>query len=483
MDSSLLVFDNFTSLAALPAVAFNFTLEPHSVTECAVAFLFNGSTVNLSRSSPSSSLTVVDSDLDTYSLKAELSCGFHKSTGALVQSPSVFVYIHAVDGKQVSRQVGFRVDPSPEARILELALVRSGQEHESVDTSFASSDHSLSDHKHHELDLSSENSSQLQSSEKHYIPDDQRGQHLCPIHSLLSHLTSAFSEDCIERFKSKVQAVMTNIKSHIGCQKQPEDHKEKSDNGYPVSRPASSDLQPTASPLKKFSDAQSPLVIALEALASILGLSGLLFFLRRRCCSLRRRVERLADREERMKASEYRRAARKEAWKRRWSNLKKACTCCFGSYDCEPEDEEKRALVSNAAEEGLDDDLETSMAQLDGLQYAHEIVADMIRSRRRQDHGSAAVVHSGDVAFHYATHETRSRASSLPSYNSDVLPDYSSQPDMAEVERHVRVINSFRRSGSPASSTGSSRCTPDSSIPDISTRPSQETLRTDPDRF
>lgn len=100
------------------------------MTECAVAFLLNGSTVNLSRSSPSSSLTVVDSDLDTYSLKAELSCGFHKSTGALVQSPSVFVHIHAVGGKQVSRQVGFRVDPSPEARILELALVRLGQEHE-----------------------------------------------------------------------------------------------------------------------------------------------------------------------------------------------------------------------------------------------------------------------------------------------------------------------------------------------------------------
>ncbi|PNS21000.1 hypothetical protein CAC42_3337 [Sphaceloma murrayae] len=442
---------------------FDFGLRPDSVEGCSVTFNLNGTTAQLSRASPSSSVSILTPQAHVYLLKVELACGPYPDAQPLVVSVS----IQEVDGKSPAVRPGFEahlldsrisrlslLDPLTKSNTGGVQAARSGLKVENANSSSTSAPGTEKDCELHE----------------------------CLIQGVLSHVTSALKVGRFESFKGRVQSVMKDIKSYATC------HKEKQQSVEEPLRPASSLIDTSNGPLKKLADAQSPLVVALEALASLLGLSGLLFFIRRRYCSLRRRVERLADREERMKAKEYRRAARKEAWRRRWANLKKTCTCCFGSYEYTPEDEEKCALVAEATDEGVDGEIETSLDQLDGLRYAHEIVEEMVRSRRRQANApapftsSSSLIHPVDIAFHYANiHDTRSRASSLPSYNSDILPDYSSQPEVAEIERNVRIVNNFRRAASPASSDASSRRTPDSSIPDISTRPSQETLRTDPE--
>ncbi|KAF4548228.1 Hypothetical protein D9617_30g011320 [Elsinoe fawcettii] len=463
---------------------FDFKVEPNSVEECAVAFTLNGSTTRLSRSSPTSTVTVLSSKLDAYVLRTELTCGFDKHTGSLIQAPVISVYIESVDGRKVPIVTGFRAHPSPEAFISKLSRFHSVNPDK---VSYANPPLSISSQSFERVDLHDNvvvDVSQVTDSSKsdHSAKDCQ---YRCPLHAFLARLQTG---DKFEHFKSRVQSVMIDAKNSItSCLKHKDDKSEeaKTQPENRVSTTKSGSVESSRESLRRLVDTQTPLIIALEALASALGLGGFLFFLRTRCCSLRRRVERLADREERMKAREYRRAARKEAWRKRWASVKRTCTCCFGGYERESEDEEKQGLVSHGAEDGVSGDLETSMAQYEGLQYAHEIIAQMILNKRHESGTtrSSALGYPVDVACHYAnSRQTRSRASSLPSYNSDVLPDYSSQPDSAEIARHVRVVNNYRRSGSPVSSTGSSRCTPYSSIPDISPRPSQETLRTQSER-
>ncbi|KAG8624825.1 hypothetical protein KVT40_007892 [Elsinoe batatas] len=481
---------------------FDFRVDPKSVEDCAVAFSINGTSVHLTRSTPSSTVIILPEQSDAYLLRTELTCGFDRQSGVLIQTPVISVYIDSVGGRRVPETTGFRVRPSPEAHIVKLSLFHSehlDREDEARGSTSPATESPQEDTSHHaesDIAVGAPTPRTQRITTKDGSEDDCHSRP-CPIHSIISHARTAFHGNRFEHFKSRAQAVMTNIKDRLSCKppsrtlekeklqsecqspsRSSDKDKLRAECPVPTVAAAATPVQNQQDAIKRLLDSQTPLVISLEALASALGLAGLFYFLRKRCCSLRRRVERLADREERMKAREYRRAARREAWRKRWAGLKRACTCCFGSYE-ESEDEEKQGLVANAGLESNTGDLEASMAQIEGLQYAHEIVAEMIRKRHSGLVPRTGLHLPGDIAYHYAdTRSSRSRASSLPSYNSEVLPDYSSQPDCTEVARHVRDINNYRRSGSPISSAGSSRCTPESSIPDISPRPSQETLRT-----
>lgn len=214
----------------------------------------------------------------------------------------------------------------------------------------------------------------------------------------------------------------------------------------------------------------NPLVEALEVLAGALGINALIAFIRRRFSSLRKRVERLADREERRVARQYRRAARREAMRQRWRAVKGV----FCRLDSNGNYEEKRALILEAASaESLGSTLvpsssshETIVRGRTSLMYAQELAAAIMRGTL----GSATVV----VAGPRHSSDARSRTSTLPSYHSDQLPEYSS--DLEDDAEHV--TNGFRRYPPSVGSNATTVCTPDTSLPTLSLRPSQETLRT-----
>nr|OQO26141.1 hypothetical protein B0A51_07567 [Rachicladosporium sp. CCFEE 5018] len=246
---------------------------------------------------------------------------------------------------------------------------------------------------------------------------------------------------------------------------------------------------------------QSTLVRVLELIAALIGLTILCAYIRRKCMSMRRRVERAADREERRNARAYRRAARRATMRKRWNGLV-ATFSCFGGESTKPtriEDyEEKRALILQDAflEQSLDqaEKGEVMEAEIRELRHAHEIVAglvrvsedrrDLVRSLPRRDPPPQMV----------PLPESRSRASTatLPSYTSESLPDYASTPD---IDGSARTADGFARyapaseseDGCPSLVTASegstseslvTRYTPVSSVAAISVRYSEETLRT-----
>lgn len=239
-------------------------------------------------------------------------------------------------------------------------------------------------------------------------------------------------------------------------------------------------------------DPTNPVIIALEILFSVLGLGAFYAIIRRRCCSLRYRVERLANREERQRARHYRQLARKEAIRKKWVAVKSV----FSRLPCPNSNyEEKRALILEAAAQPAVDmheqDLErggpsTDICQhlavariseeITDLRYAHEIVTALLQAGQ-----GVAPIEPGTTAIY--VHDTRSRSSSLPSYNSANLPDYTSQPEnSSDSGSDVIIIRGGFRPSSPSSSNGASiltGVTPESSIPDLSPRCSGETLRTD----
>lgn len=248
---------------------------------------------------------------------------------------------------------------------------------------------------------------------------------------------------------------------------------------------------------------KNPLMQVLSVIAGALGLSALFAFIKRRCTSMRKRVERAADREERQNARAYRRAARRAEMRRRWNNFVNALNCFSAKEEPRRDDyEEKRALILQDA--FLEQDLEQAEkgevmeAEIRELRHAHEIVSSLVRV---DDH-------------HYAVHDPppplvplpsgRSRASTraslhtLPSYTSESLPDYTSRPDhdpnCDTCSSGSSVVNDGldsttdgaegRRSPtsvtSESGSHGSRRSgySPTSSVLQVSPRPSQETLRT-----
>lgn len=247
----------------------------------------------------------------------------------------------------------------------------------------------------------------------------------------------------------------------------------------------------------------NPVVRVLEVIATVLGLSLLFRFIRRKCMSLRKRAERAADLEERRNQRAYRRAARRALVRKRWDNFVGAINCFRVCHD-EPrmEDyEEKRALILQDAflEQELDqaEKGEVMEAEIRELRYAHEIVSSLVRVDENRYELITPVNDPPPplVPLPY-TPVTRSRASTgtLPSYTSESLPDYTSRPGGEESSSSGSVVDGFTPSMttseedsrailSPTSETSTrTRYTPTSSVLEMSPRVSDETLRTRPSR-
>ncbi|KAH9838102.1 hypothetical protein Tdes44962_MAKER08300 [Teratosphaeria destructans] len=247
----------------------------------------------------------------------------------------------------------------------------------------------------------------------------------------------------------------------------------------------------------------NPIVHVFAVMATFLGLVACFGFVRRKCMSARKRVDQLADREERRNARAYRRAARRAEIRRRWDHFVQALT----RYRPEPEPriedyEEKRALILQDAFLEQLEDLENAEkgeimeAEIRELRHAHEIVATLVRTDQpdryelppARDPPPSMI----PVAYNPAA---RSRASThtLPSYISDDPPDYSSRPETLAESSSSSVLAESTHS-TPSASDGDSLVTPPStaesdevrasrytatsSILETSPRVSEETLRT-----
>ncbi|KAJ4353630.1 uncharacterized protein N0V89_005360 [Didymosphaeria variabile] len=229
---------------------------------------------------------------------------------------------------------------------------------------------------------------------------------------------------------------------------------------------------------------ESPFVIALEVVLGLLCCGCILTVIRHRCSSLRTRTERAAAREERLTRREYRRAARRHAirkwWRGDWRDQER-----MEDY------EEKRSLIQH--QEGV---LEEAMQEeIRQLRAAHGVVNDLVSSAEEgrvvtYPHNYCPCSRSHPVpqaplsplstastypptSIPELPSRPLSRTDSLPGYASSSPPAYEEDEDVSD-----SVANGFRHYSSTDSTTSSnSRWTPDSSIIDVSPRPSAETLR------
>ena len=246
---------------------------------------------------------------------------------------------------------------------------------------------------------------------------------------------------------------------------------------------------------------QSPHTIALEIALGFLCCGCLVAVIRHKCASLRTRTERAADYEERYNARIFKRAARRHAWRNWWrGNWRTKDTARIADY------EEKRALIN--AQENV---LETAMqAEIRQLRVAHGLVNDIIHAeegRRDRDPNVAYCTcppPTADPDTDYSLpppsptstypptslpslpSRPPSRTDSLPSYRSSAPtepPGYESDASEAGIANgfrsYVARVRGRVRAASLLSSGTSEmeRWTPDSSVVDVSPRPSADTLR------
>jgi len=254
-------------------------------------------------------------------------------------------------------------------------------------------------------------------------------------------------------------------------------------------------------------NASNPVLVAMQIIAGLLGITAIIAFIKKRCMSIRKRQDRAADLEERRNARAYRRAARRAMMRKRWTDFLGALNCfgckhapIMGDY------EEKRALILQDAflEQDLDhaEKGEVMEAEIRELRCAHEIVSSLVRVDEHR-YAIATPVRDPPPSMvplpppRYVSRpqSMRSRANSqytLPSYFSESLPDYSSRPG-DETDGSSSVVNGYTPSTSesrgrdspvsPISDTSHqtrSRYTPTSSVLEMSPRASAETLRTRP---
>ncbi|CAO2653559.1 Nn.00g029700.m01.CDS01 [Neocucurbitaria sp. VM-36] len=230
----------------------------------------------------------------------------------------------------------------------------------------------------------------------------------------------------------------------------------------------------------------SPYLLALEITLGILCCGCLVAIVRHKCSSLRTRTERAAAREERLNARAYRRAARKHAWRNWWRG-----NWARRDHERIVDYEEKRALIQEQ-ESVLEDAMQEEIRQ---LRAAHDVVNDLVRDAEE----GRVIAHAPCNCQHqqpqhrapYSPLSTAStypptslpeipsrplsRTDSLPSYHSESPtepPNYESDVDMSAI-----VANGFRQYTSSTTSEVSSHWTPDSSVIDVSPRPSADTLR------
>ncbi|KAF1968117.1 hypothetical protein BU23DRAFT_558809 [Bimuria novae-zelandiae CBS 107.79] len=235
---------------------------------------------------------------------------------------------------------------------------------------------------------------------------------------------------------------------------------------------------------------ESPFVIAMEIVLGVLCCGCIVAVVRNRCCSARTRVERAAAREERRTRNEYRRAARKHAWRKWWRGN-------WRDQQRTDDYEEKRSLIQHQ-ESVLEDAMQEEIRQ---LRAAHDVVNDLVSQAEEgrvvtyphnycpcsRSHPLPQAPYSPlSTASTYPPtsipelpSRPLSRTDSLPGYRSDTSsrgapPAYEDDEDVSE-----GVANGFRHYSSNVSTTSgtSSRWTPDSSVVDVSPRPSAETLR------
>ncbi|KAK8187814.1 uncharacterized protein BKA78DRAFT_171246 [Phyllosticta capitalensis] len=235
------------------------------------------------------------------------------------------------------------------------------------------------------------------------------------------------------------------------------------------------------------------IVHILMTLASISGLAFVFKFIKKHCLSLRKRTELRAACEERRTAREYRRLARRHAWNKWWSGRN-------GDWERRGDYEEKRALILEQ-EDRLEEAMQDEIRQ---LQTAQELAHDIVRAEEGRFmpgpsncRGCAHAAHHHHVphmaqyphggmypgapppAPHVHVHPTAmSQTTSLPSYKSelnsvvdtdDAPPAYEEDADSSDI-----VVDGFRPYNPSVTTTA---YTPESSIPDVSPRPSAETLR------
>ena len=249
----------------------------------------------------------------------------------------------------------------------------------------------------------------------------------------------------------------------------------------------------------------SHFLILLKAFLLVTGLATLFAFIRRRCCSLRKRTERAAQREERRTARAYRRQARRQAIRDWWHGRRRGTPGRRpGDYD------EKRTLIleqEGILEEVMQDEIRQLQIQeeIRQLRHTHTTIDQLVRAeegRSRQilqdnvqqstsshPHGfvpipipptSAGVSVSSSSSSYNGPFTPLSRTSSLPDYaseaeQSDHPPSYKSRVSHAEEsDSEIEVLSDY----SPSTATHGSQWTPGSSIPDISPRTSIETTRT-----
>jgi len=229
----------------------------------------------------------------------------------------------------------------------------------------------------------------------------------------------------------------------------------------------------------------SPYSLALEITLGVLCCGCLVAVIRHKCSSLRTRTERAAAREERLNARAYRRAARQHAWRSWWrGNWARRDNQRIADY------EEKRALISE--QEGvLEDAMQEEIRQ---LRAAHDVVNDLVRDaeegrainhtpcdcQRQRPQAPYSPLSTASTypptSLPEIPSRPLSRTDSLPSYRSGTPtepPSYESDLEASDV-----VANGFRQyTTASTTSEQSSHWTPDSSVVDVSPRPSAETLR------
>ncbi|ORY11032.1 hypothetical protein BCR34DRAFT_484741 [Clohesyomyces aquaticus] len=239
---------------------------------------------------------------------------------------------------------------------------------------------------------------------------------------------------------------------------------------------------------------EPPLVIVFQIIAGVLFCGCLVAVVRHCCSSPRTRTERAAAAEERANQAAYRRAACKHAWRKWWRRN-------WRDQDRIDDYEEKRSLIQEQ-ESVLEEAMQEEIRQ---LREAHGVVRSIIQAEegrgayppcrtahmpahihcRCHNHSSSpeyspvsSVVGSPYAPSSLADIPSRplSRTNSLPDYRSETStepPAYEEDEDVSDV-----VVNGFRHyTSSTTSSAASSRWTPDSSVVDVSPRPSAETLR------
>lgn len=240
----------------------------------------------------------------------------------------------------------------------------------------------------------------------------------------------------------------------------------------------------------------SPYLLALELTLSVLCCGCLITVIRHKCSSLRTRTERAAAREERLNAQAYRRAARQHAWRNwwrgNWATSRRSDAARIVDY------EEKRALIQEQ-ESVLEEAMQDEIRQ---LRAAHTIVNDLVRDAEEGRVGGHIPCHChrqqqqqqprvpspplSTISTYPPTSlpETpsrpHSRTDSLPSYRSDAPTEPPSYDSDIDIDMAAVVANGFRQYTTVAESTtsdASSHWTPESSIVDVSPRPSAETLR------